>query len=380
MSPLSMRCGAIAILSLIMATSTTFAANIESKAFGVTMDNQQVTQYTLTNDKGASVSIMDYGATVTNLMVPDKNGKMGDVVLGFDNVKPYEMQTAYFGAIIGRYGNRIAHGIFHLDDTRYCLPVNNGPNCLHGGFIGYDKRIWASQAAITTNGPGVRFTLIDPAGDEGFPGTVKATVIYSLSDDNTLEIQYFATTDAPTPINLTNHSYFNLKDDGKTNIFDTQLKVFADRYLPVDDTAIPTGKIASVHGTPIDFTQMKPIGKDLKSMGSNPAGYDHCLVLDNQTGHLAEAAVVYEPTTGRVMRVWTTQPGMQLYTSNYLDGTMKGKNGITYNQYAAFALECQHYPDSPNQPNFPSSILKPGQTYRQITEYRFSTADAQPSK
>ena len=373
MSHLSMRGVALAILSVMAISKPSPAASITSKSFG---ENSAVNQITLTNDKGSSVSIITYGATVTNLMVPDKDGRLGDVVLGFDNLEQYQMQSPYFGAIIGRFANRIANGMFSIDEKRYCVPVNNGPNSLHGGMVGYDKRIWnVGEAVMTTNGPAVRLTLQDNGANEGYPGIVNVTVIYSLSNDNVLEIQYYANTDTATPINLTNHSYFNLKDGGKTNVFDSQLKLFADRYTPVDETQIPTGKIVTVRDTPIDFTETKAIGKDLKDMGKGPyAGYDHNLVLNNQTGKLAEAAEVYEPTTGRTMQVWTTEPGMQFYTANFLDGSIKGKGGTTYGQYSAFAMECQHYPDSPNQPGFPSSILYPGQVYRQITEYRFGVA------
>lgn len=353
------------------------AAGIQTKLFGTTADNQAVWQYVLTNDSGASARLITYGAILTNLFVPDKNGALGDVVLGFDNLKQYQDQSPYFGAIVGRVGNRIAHGIFTLDNVRYCLAINNGPNHLHGGFKGLDKRIWQAEAAMTTDGPSVRFTLLDPDGAEGYPGNVHITVIYSLTATNSLKIQYFAATDKPTPINLTHHSYFNLKDGGKTNILDHIMKIEGDHFTPVDDTLIPTGQIAPVHGTPMDFTSPKPLGQDINSVGKTN-GYDHNFVLSNQDGSLAKAAELYEPQSGRLMEVWTTEPGLQVYTSNGFDGTLKGKNGIAYNRYAAIALECQHYPDSVNHPNFPSTILRPGQTYRQITEYRFSVSAQSP--
>jgi aldose 1-epimerase len=354
-----------------------FASSIETKPFGTTADGQWVQQYVLTNDSGASVRMITYGATVTQLLVPDKNGALGDVVLGFDNLKQYEDQSPYFGATVGRVGNRIAHGIFSIDSVRYCLAVNNGPNHLHGGFKGLDKRIWQAESAMTTDGPSVRFTLLDPDGAEGYPGNVHITVIYSLTNSNALKIQYFATTDKATPINLTNHSYFNLKDGGKTNIVDHVMKIYGDHFTPVDETLIPTGELAAVQGTPFDFTTPKPIGQDIKSVGKTN-GYDHNFVLTNQDGSLAKAIEMYEPQSGRLMEVWTTEPGVQMYTSNSFDGSLKGKDNVAYNQYAAVALECQHYPDSVNHPTFPNTILRPGETYRQITEYRFSVAAKQP--
>jgi aldose 1-epimerase len=368
----------VCLLTILMLPALACAARIERSDFGKTSDGKHVELYTLTNNTGASVKLITYGATLTSLKVPDKNGAMGDVVLGFDNLEQYENQSPYFGATIGRFTNRIAHGIFHIGNTRYCVPINNGPNHLHGGFRGYDKRIWDADAAMTADGPSVRFTLLDPDGAEGYPGNVRVTVIYSLTEKNALKIQYYATTDQTTPINLTNHSYFNLKDDGKSDIFGYILRIYADHYTPVDSDQIPTGVIASVTGTPIDFTTAKPIGRDLKAMGGDPIGYDHNLALNNQDGSLAKAAEVYEPDSGRWMQVWTTEPGLQFYSGIFLDGSIKGKDHVVYNQYAALALECQQYPDAVNHANFPSALLKPGEVYRQITEYRFSTSAAQP--
>ncbi len=231
---------------------------------------------------------------------------------------------------------------------------------------------------MTADGPSVRFQLVDPDGTEGFPGTLKVTVIYSLTDTNAVKIQYFATTDRTTPVNLTNHTYWNLKDGGQSDIFGHVLRIYGDHYTPVDATLIPTGEIASVSGTPIDFTSPKPIGKDMKAMGGDPTGYDHNLVLTNQDGSFAKAVDVYEPESGRWMQVWTTEPGVQFYSGNFLDGSYKGKKGTVYNQYGALVLECQHYPDSVNHANFPTTLLHPGDVYRQITEYRFSTAASQP--
>lgn len=353
-------------------------APIQRRDFGVTKEGEPVDQYILTNGTGASVSLITYGAIVTNLVVPDKNGVLGDVVLGFDNIGQYETQSPYFGAIVGRVGNRIAHGEFTIDKVKSCVPINNGPNHLHGGFKGYDKRVWKADAAMTADGPSVRFMLTDPDGTEGYPGTVTSTVIYSLTSGKDtdgaysgLKIQYYATTDKPTPINLTNHSYFNLKDAGKSSIAGHIMKVYGDKYTPVDATLIPTGEIASVKGTPIDFTEPKPIGKDLVAMGGDPVGYDHNLVLTNQDGSFAEAVQVYEPESGRLMDVWTTQPGVQFYSGNFLDGSVTGKYGDVYQEHNAIALETQHYPDSVNHSNFPDGVLRPGDVYRQITEYRF---------
>jgi aldose 1-epimerase len=347
---------------------------IEKKSFAA----GGINQYTLGNDEGASVSILDYGGIVTHLNVPDKAGKLGDVVLGFDAIEPYQMQSPYFGAIIGRVGNRIAHGMFSVEGRRFCTPINNGPNSLHGGFLGYDKRMWIADTAVTPDGPSLRLTLTDPDGSEGFPGTVAITVIYSLTSGNALKIQYYATTDQPTPINLTNHSYFNLKDAGKSDVLGHEMKVYGQQYVPVDATLIPTGQLAPLAGSAIDFRSPKPIGRDLIAMGGDPAGYDHCIVLDHPNGSLGKAVEVYEPETGRFMTVWTTEPGVQFYSGNFLNGSIKGKGGTVYRRHAALALECEHFPDAVNHPEFPETILRPGEVYRQVTEYRFTALAERP--
>ena len=311
-------------------------------------------------------------------MVPDRNGTLSDVVLGCKDLADYEKKSPYFGALIGRVGNRIAKGTFTVDGATYHVPINNGPNSLHGGLIGYDKRVWDAEPTDSPTGPSLKLSLVDPDGDQGYPGTVHASVTYTLTPENTLRIQYVATSDKATPINLTNHTYFNLKDAGKTDVLGHEVRLFADHYLPVDDTLIPTGEVATVHGTPIDFTQPKPIGRDLQAMGGTPVGYDHCVVIDHADGTLREAAQVYEPTTGRLVSVYTTQPGLQFYTGNFLDGTVVGKGGFPYQQHASFCLETQHYPDSVNHPSFPDSLLRPGQTYQQTTEYRFTAPATKP--
>jgi len=353
-------------------------AGIETKSFGHTSQGVAALAFVLSNGQGASVEITNYGATITRLLVPDKAGRVGDVVLGFDNLSGYEKHTAYFGCVAGRVANRIARGTFVVDGRKYSVPVNNGPNSLHGGLRAYDKRIWKADASNTPVGPAVRLTLVDPDGSEGYPGTVNVTVTYTLTGDNDVRIEYHATTDKPTPINLTNHSYFNLKDGGSSGIGGHVMKLYATQYTPVDPTLIPTGRIDPVRGTPLDFTSGKPIGRDLQATGGDPYGYDHNLVLDSQDASLAKAADVYEPDRGRHMQVWTTEPGVQLYTANYLDGSFVGKTNIAYQRHSAFCLETQHYPDSINHPNFPSTLLRPGQAFRSTTEYRFSTAGKLP--
>jgi aldose 1-epimerase len=365
--------------SLLLSLSVqALGAPLEHKPYGTTSDGKAVTQFTLTNAGGASVSILDYGTIVTSVIVPDKNGKLGDVVLGCSSLASYETDSPYFGATIGRVANRIAKGTYTVDGKQYHCAINNGPNSLHGGLKGYDKRIWAAADVSTPEGPAVKFSLTDPEGTEGYPGTVKAQVTFTFTNKNVLHIEYSATTDKTTPINLTNHSYWNLKDGGASVIDGHILKAYAHSYTPVDATQIPTGELAPVKGTPIDFTTAKPLGKDIEAMGGEPAGYDHNLVLDNQTGQLAKAVEVYEPTTGRSLEVWTTEPGLQFYTGNFLAGKFIGKNGITYQKHNAVAFEAQKYPDSINHPAFPTCLLRPGETNHQVTEYRLGASATQP--
>jgi aldose 1-epimerase len=347
------------------------AQSIEVNDFGMTDDFKRVSQITLTNAKGSSARLINFGAIVTNLFVPDKNGKLGDVVLGFDSAKQYANAGPFMGCIAGRYANRIANGTFTIDGMHYAVTVNAGLNTLHGGFKGYAKRIWDYDTGMAADGPTVRFTLLDADGEEGFPGNVKVTVLYTLTQNDWLKVQYYATTDKPTPINLTHHSYFNLTDGGKSDVLGYVAKIYADRYLEVDSALIPTGNIPPVAGTPFDFTKAKLIGRDIKSLPGNPPGYDHTMVLNNLNDNFVKAADVYDPQSGRLLECWTTEPGVHFYTASAV-GAIKGKDGVVYGPYRAFCLETQHYPDSPNHPEFPNTILRPGQTYRQVTEFRFS--------
>ena len=368
----------LAALALLITLSD---ASVTKMPFGTTKDGRNVEIFTLTNLTGAEAKVMTYGATVTSLRVPDKEGKLGEVVLGFDDLKTYEDPVArgtYLGAIAGRYANRVAKGRFSLDSKEYTLPINNPPNSLHGGTDGYDQRIWKAVAKETKDGPSVVMALRDPAGSNGYPGAVDVTVTYTLTNENALRVEYRATADKATPINLTQHTYFNLKDAGASDVRGHVLMFDADRYLEVDASSIPVpGAPAKVEGTPIDFRTAKPIGQDLDKMGADPAGYDHNLVLnaydEAKKGVLHRAAVVSEPTSGRVMEMWTTEPGVQLYTGNFLKGELTGRGGAKYDRYHGFCLEAQHFPDSPNRPDFPPTILRPGRPYRQTTEYRFST-------
>jgi aldose 1-epimerase len=346
---------------------------VASQPFGQTAKHEPITLYTLTNKNGMTVSIMNYGATIVNIIVPDRNGKMGDVALGFDHFAPYVRATAYFGAVVGRYGNRIAKGQFELAGKIYHLPINNGPNSLHGGLHGFDKYVWKEEA-VDSDSPAVRFSMLSPDGDQGYPGNLFVSVTYTLDDENALHIAYQATTDQPTVINLTNHSYFNLAGAGSGTILDQVITLHADHYLPVDATQIPTGEIKAVAGTPWDFLQPTKIGLHLKETGARPLGYDHNFVLNKGFfSKYALAAEVEDPVSGRTMKVYTDQPGVQFYTGNFLDGTITGKDGKVYRQHDAFCLETQHFPDSPNHSNFPSTVLQPGDTYETSTVYQFGT-------
>ena len=346
-------------------------ARVEKGAFGQLPDGTAIESYTVYNSQGASAKLITYGATLTELHMPDKNGKMGDIVLGFDDIQGYLSQHPYFGATIGRYANRIAKGKFALDGKEYQLAINNAPNSLHGGAIGFNQRVWKAEEIKKSGGAGVRFTYLSKDGEENYPGNLSVSVTYILSDTNELKIEYAAETDNDTVLNLTNHSYFNLSGSDTGDILKYVLYLNADKYTPVDSTLIPTGEIASVDGTPLDFRKPTPIGAriaELKEIG----GYDHNFVINGKAGTLRIAGRVTDPESGRQMEVWTTEPGVQLYSAIHLNGTIKGKGGVAYGKYGAICLETQHFPDSPNHPNFPSAALKPGQHFHSETIYKFS--------
>jgi aldose 1-epimerase len=348
--------------------------NIKEQSFGKTPGGTAVTLYTLTNASGVEAKIMTYGGIVTSLRVPDRNGELNDIVLGYDDLEGYiKNNSSYFGALIGRYGNRIAKGRFSLNGVRYKLAQNNGENHLHGGIRGFDQVVW--QASEVKGSPALKLTYLSKDGEEGYPGNLSVTVIYTLTDKNELKIEYSATTDNDTILNLTNHSYFNLAGAGAGDILGHQVLINADRFTPVDQGLIPTGELACVKGTPMDFTSTTPIGSRIELPFQQLVfcgGYDHNWVLNKTEGALRLAAKVYEEMSGRVMEVYTTQPGMQFYTGNFLDGTIKGKGGLVYGKHYGFCMETQHFPDSPNQPAFPSTVLRPGQEYQQTTVYKFS--------
>jgi aldose 1-epimerase len=350
--------------------------SVETKPFGKTRGGTPVDLFILTNSNGMKAKIISYGAILTELDVPDRNGKPGDVVLGFDNLEQYLAGHPHFGATTGRVANRIAKGKFMLDSKEYTLAINNGPNALHGGLKGFDKIVWSApghtgEPKETSDAVAVQFTYVSADGEEGYPGNLTTVVTYTLTNQNELRIDYKATTDKATPVNLTNHSYFNLGGPQSGDILGHELMLEADEYTPADDTLIPTGEIKSVKGTPLDFTKPTTIGSRIGQVADKTGGYDHNFVLRSKGGRLALAARVYEPKTGRVMEMYTTEPGVQLYTANFLDGKLKGKGGVVYQKHQAFCLEAQHFPDSVHHPEFPTIILRPGQTYTQTTVYKF---------
>jgi len=334
---------------------------------------QLVQRWTL-RDGSIEVSVLTYGALIQSLIVPDRHGDLADVVLGFEDLEDYVGDHPYFGATIGRYANRIDRGRFVLDGTQYQLPVNNGPNGLHGGTSGFDRRVWDASEVTQAEGVGVRLELVSPDGDNGFPGTLSVSVTMTLKD-TALRLTYEATTDAPTVVNLTNHSYFNLSGAGSGTIENHLLEIAANRYLPITSEVIPTGELAGVTGTPFDFTSPQPIGQRLRDGDEQLVrgqGYDHCFVLDRSAGRpISRAARLHDRTSGRVLEVWTDQPGMQLYTGNQLAATLVGKRRRVYRQGDAVCLETQHLPDSVNQPTFPSTELRPGRRFTSTTELRF---------
>lgn len=352
-------------------------STMQKQAFGKTDDGQQMDLYTLTNAKGMEVAITNFGGTIVSIKVPDKNGNIADVLLGYDDVSGYQGGKAYFGATIGRYGNRIAKGKFTLDGKTYTLPQNDGVNTLHGGTKGFSQRVWTAKDVSSPAGQALQLTYLSKDGEEGFPGNLSVKVVFTLANTNELKIDYSATTDKDTVLNLTNHSYFNLSGKGESDILGTELTLHASKFTPVDATLIPTGELRAVKGTPFDFTKSTAIGarinqddEQLKLAG----GYDHNWVLDaGKTVALHLAAQAYDPTSGRELEVLTTEPGIQFYTGNFLDGSIHGKGDKVYNKHAAFCLETQHFPDSPNHPKFPTTELKPGQRYHTMTVFKFLT-------
>ena len=348
--------------------------SVDEVSFGE-VEGKKVTLYTISNQQGLTVKITNYGGIITSLIVPDKTGKSGDVVLGYDNLQEYLAKSPYFGSVIGRYSNRIAKGQFTLNGEIYSLAKNNIGNHLHGGLKGFDKMVW--DAEIVREAKAVKLVLnhLSPDGYEGYPGNLKVEMIYTIDETNQVKIDYRATTDKPTIVNLTHHSYFNLTGNPTQTILGHEVKIKSRYFLPVDSTLIPTGELREVVGTAFDFNEFKPIGDSINAENtqiSYGGGYDHCWVFDGDSGQLKNAASLFEPSSGRLMEIITTEPGMQFYSGNFLDGTLKGKGGVNYNYRSAVCMETQHFPDSPNQPDFPSVVLNPGEEYTSSTIYRFS--------
>ncbi len=362
-----------AIAAPVLAQSTKHKPEVQTEPFG-THDGRPITLYKLTNTNGMEVHAMNYGGIILSIRVPDRKGQFADVVLGHETVEGYTPNPPYIGAIIGRYGNRIANGTFTLDGKTYTLPKNDGPNTLHGGIAKtFDRVVWDGEPL--KGNTGVAFSYVSKDGDDGFPGNVKVKVTYTLTEANEIVIEYEATTDKATPINLTQHSYFNLAGEGDGDILNHEIMINADRFTPVDKNLIPTGELRPVKGTPLDFTTPTKIGARIDDAYDQMIlghGYDHNFVINRKGEGLTLAARVYEPTSGRVLEVFTTQPGVQFYTGNFLDGSVTGKQGHVYKRRYAFCLETQHFPDSPNHPDFPSTILKLGETFRQKTVFKFS--------
>jgi aldose 1-epimerase len=345
------------------------AQKVEKKLFGKLPDGTEVEEYTLHSAKGSVAKIITYGATLSELWIPDKSGKNADVVLGFDNLQQYLGDHPFFGATIGRYGNRIAKGKFSIDGHDYSLFLNNGPNSLHGGKEGFNRKVWKAEPIETAHGAAVKFTYVSKDGEEGYPGTLTASVTYELTDDNALKLTYHASTDQPTVVNLTNHSYFNLTGAGSGDILNEILQLDADRYTPVDSTLIPTGELKSVAGTPFDFRKPAAIGARNDQVPGT-GGYDHNFVLNGAAGKLRKIGSVSDRASGREMEIWTSEPGVQLYVSLGLNGSIKGIGGA-YPKFGALCLETQHFPDSPNHPDFPSTVVRPGKDYHSETVYKF---------
>ncbi|WP_232304864.1 aldose epimerase family protein [Maribacter thermophilus] len=355
----------------------TKSVNIEKSDFGVTQEGEKVALFTLNNEGGISVDVITYGGRITSLKAPDKNGKVENVVLGFDNLEQYEKENPFFGALVGRYGNRIAKGKFNLNGTEYTLAKNNGENSLHGGIKGFDKVVWQVEGIEESDSyASLKLSYLSKDMEEGFPGNLATVVTYTLNKDNSLDVLYEATTDKTTVVNLTQHSYFNLSGNFSRPILDHELQIAADTYVPVDGGLIPTGDLASVEGTPFDFREPKLIGKDIDANDEQiklGGGFDHCWVLKEAEKGYRSVAKAYHSGTGRTLEVLTTEPGIQFYSGNFLDGTLPAPNGGTYAKRSGFCLETQHYPDSPNQPGFPSVVLEPGKKYRTKTTFKLAT-------
>jgi len=345
------------------------AMKLEKTSYGKLSDDREVDLYTCTNANGLVVKLITYGAIVTSVEVPDRDGKLANITLGFDSLDGYLPRHPYFGATVGRYCNRIANGKFKLGEQEYTLATNNGPNHLHGGENGFDRVLWDAEPVQTESAVGVKFHYVSKDGEEGYPGNLDVTTTYLLTNDNELSVEFTATTDQPTPVNLTNHNYWNLSGAGSGTILNHELEIAADQFLAVDDTLIPTGELVDVSDSYLDFTKAQKIGARIEESKLEPLGYDHCFALRSQDGSMAFAARVTDAASGRVMEITTTQPGLQFYSGNFLDGSEDGGGN---KQHEAFCLETQHYPDSPNQPKFPTTILKPGETYQQKTVHKFS--------
>lgn len=355
-------------------TGQTVEAGVKiNEAWDKLPDGRAVTLFELTNKNGLRARLIDYGAALIGFDAPDRSGTSADIVLGFDKVEPYTGKSPYMGATVGRYANRIALGKFTLDGKEHTLATNNAPNHLHGGAVGYDKVMWKAEPFKGPDGVGVKFSYLSPDGEEGYPGAVECSVRYVLSDANELRFEYEVTANQPTPLNLTNHAYWNLAGaNAGVTILNHLLTLKADKYTPTDDTFIPTGELAPVEATPVDFRAPHAIGERIAQIPGTPGGYDHNFVVDGAPGALRHAATVEDPGSGRVMEVWTTEPGLQFYTGNFLDGTLTGKGGTVYQKNMALCLEAQKFPDSPNKPSFPSSLLRPGEKYTQTTVHKFS--------
>lgn len=346
---------------------------IEKDVFGATADGGPVDRYTLSNHNGVKLSLITYGATVTELRVPDRRGRLDDVVLGFDNLRQYETESPYFGCIVGRVAFRITEGKFTLDGKSYQLTLNTGPHHLHGGVKGLSRVVWEAEPIDSGEQAAVRLTYLSPHGDQGYPGNLEVAVVYALNDRNEMTIDYSATTDQATPVNLSHHGYFNLAGAASGDVLRHVLQLDADRYSVTDEAIIPTGELALVQGTPFDFTQPTPINARIDQIPGKAVGYDLAYLLARRDDSLAHVATVHEPVTGRVMEIDTTAPAMIFYTGDYLDGSLRGKGGTVYPRHAGFCLEPGHLPDSVHHPEFPSVIFRPGETYRQTSVYRFST-------